>query len=96
MKARTPQEMYNGAVDILEEMLKDDYRSDHSATTDIKTMDGFIHCLCGLMKTAFAHGINGDAEPGFITELKSMNEPIMSATATLLEFAYTAGIKARG
>lgn len=97
MKARThePQELYNSAVDILEEMLKDQWHKDHSSTVTVKNIDGFIHCVCGYMKTAYEKGMNGDTAPDVISAMRATSEPFMKATAAVIENAYITGKKAR-
>ena len=93
MQART---RYTQAVDLLEQMLKQDYcNTDHTAINE-KTMDGFVHCVCGLMKSAFELGYKGDNEPYYIAELKATGTPLASITAAVLEMSYTEGSKARG
>lgn len=94
MKART-QELYNSAVDILEEMLKDQWHKDHSSTVTVKNIDGFIHCVCGYMKTAYEKGMNGDTAPDVISAMRATSEPFMKATAAVIENAYITGKKAR-
>lgn len=97
MKARThePQELYNSAVDILEEMLKDQWHKDHSSTVTVNTLDEFIHCICGYMKTAYRSGLNGDTAPDVISAMRATSEPFMKATAAVIENAYITGKKAR-
>ena len=97
MKARThePQELYNSAVDILEEMLQTEWSDSESIVIGKDQIDGFIHCICGYMKTAYEKGMNGDTAPDVISAMRATSEPFMKATAAVIENAYITGKKAR-
>ncbi len=93
MKARAI-ELYNKEIDLWEQSLRvENYNTDRS---DIgkKALDDFMHVICGLMKTAFEHGYNGDSEPDYIKKIQNTEAPLMKETAAVLLRSYHDGQEA--
>lgn len=88
------KEQYNDAIDLYEKMLKQDNRNTSDTAIGQKARNGFMHCVCTLMKNAFEHGYNGDNEPYYIAELKGTESQIMRYTAAVLLDSYKDGQEA--
>lgn len=86
---------YNAAIDLYEKMLKHDSRNMNDTAIGKRARADFMHCVCGLMKSAFADGMDGKGEPYYIAELKATESQIMRYTAAVLLDSYKDGQDAR-
>lgn len=57
---------------------------------------GFVHIVDVWMRESFRMGASGSSVPNVIEKLRTMNNPLATATADAMQWCYRQGIESRG
>lgn len=58
--------------------------------------DGYVRILTEWMRESYEKGASGSDVPNVIEKLRTMNNPLATATADAMQWSYRQGIESRG